>query len=334
MARKALLIGVDNYPGKWALPSCVNDCDKLANILANNINPDGKSESPNFDVIKLTDCRSAEEAEQAIRDVFEFVGQDVSLFYFSGHGYVDANNNGQILFPKNMKSGNTVKGLLMKDIMDIVTLSKVNNKIVILDCCHSGKISNDNIHSNMATLPDGCTILSACHPKQTAKASIFNSEFTYLLIQALSGEAADYLGNITVGGVYSYIDKSMGWYGQRPIFKTNITSFIPLRIVKPAIELATMQEGLLLFGGADESIKLDPSYEYTTYEDQEEALKSNPKVKAFKTLQKLESIGFVVPVDEEHMYWAAMKKKSCRLTKIGQYYWKLENDRRLKKWKK
>lgn len=325
MARKALLIGVDDYPGKWALPNCVRDCEELEKVLSKNL--DGKN-SPNFDVIQLPNCESAEVAEQAIRELFESVGQDVSLLYFSGHGYIDANNNGQILFPKNMKRGNTYKGLLMKDIMDIVSESKVNNKIVILDCCNSGAIGNDK-HNNVAVLPDGCTILTACHPKQIANATISYSLFTNLLIQGLNGEAADYLGHITVGGIYAYIDKSMGWFGQRPIFKTNITSFVSLRNVEPKVGLDILKQGLKMFDKAEDCFNLDPSYEYTTYADQDEALMSNPKVRIFKILQKLESIGFVEPVDEEHMYWAAMNEKSCRLTKIGQYYWKLEKDGRI-----
>ena len=52
-------------------------------------------------------------------------------------------------------------------------------------------------------------------------------------------------------------------------------------------------------------------------------------VKIFQTLQKLTSIGFVEPVDEDHMYFAAMNQKACRLTAIGKYYWRLVSKRRI-----
>jgi len=52
-------------------------------------------------------------------------------------------------------------------------------------------------------------------------------------------------------------------------------------------------------------------------------------VKKFKILQKLQSIGFIEPVGEEFMYFAAMKSKSCRLTVLGQYYWKLVKNNRI-----
>jgi hypothetical protein len=46
-------------------------------------------------------------------------------------------------------------------------------------------------------------------------------------------------------------------------------------------------------------------------------------------LQKLQSIGFVKPVDEEFMYFAAMKSKTCILTELGKYYWRLVKDGRI-----
>ena len=48
-------------------------------------------------------------------------------------------------------------------------------------------------------------------------------------------------------------------------------------------------------------------------------------MKIFAELQKLEGVGLVVPVEEEHMYFAAMKSKGCELTSIGKQYWRLVN---------
>ena len=54
---------------------------------------------------------------------------------------------------------------------------------------------------------------------------------------------------------------------------------------------------------------------------------SDDNVKIFSDLQKLEGIGLVTPVEEEHMYYAAMHSKSCRLTSIGKQYWRLVDKR-------
>lgn len=51
---------------------------------------------------------------------------------------------------------------------------------------------------------------------------------------------------------------------------------------------------------------------------------ANPSnTSVFLDLQKLEGIGLVVPVGEEHMYFAAMNSKSCKLTSLGKQYWRL-----------
>ena len=50
-------------------------------------------------------------------------------------------------------------------------------------------------------------------------------------------------------------------------------------------------------------------------------------VLVFKDLQKLQSVGLVVPVDSEYMYFAAMESKACRLTALGNHYWRLVKDK-------
>ena len=52
-------------------------------------------------------------------------------------------------------------------------------------------------------------------------------------------------------------------------------------------------------------------------------------VKVFKDLQKMEGVGLVVPVGEEHMYYAAMNSTACRLTALGAQYWRLAKEKKL-----
>ena len=68
---------------------------------------------------------------------------------------------------------------------------------------------------------------------------------------------------------------------------------------------------------------LDPSYEDTVEGyDPENA-------RILKDLQKMEGVGLVVPVGEEHMYYAAMNSAACRLTALGAQYWRLAKERKL-----
>ena len=52
-------------------------------------------------------------------------------------------------------------------------------------------------------------------------------------------------------------------------------------------------------------------------------------VKILKDLQKYVSIGLVQPVDEDHMYYAAMHSKSCRLTPLGKHFWYLVSQKKI-----
>ena len=258
---------------------------------------------------------------------------DVALLYFSGHGYVNT-TGAEIVFPKDIITvEHYYKGIQMDDIMSIVNKSKVKNKIIIFDCCHSGAIGKYDIRQDRSELGAGVSILTACREDETAMEMGGHGVFTELLCDALNGGAADFCGNITIGGIYAYIDRSFGAWEQRPVFKTNVTEFIPLRTVQPSVELTYIRELTSLFANAETELMLDPSFEKSNDPSVEHKCISpyanKVNVKKFTTLQKLQSIGFVRPVDEEHMYYAAMNRKACRLTALGKYYWRLVDNGRI-----
>ncbi len=335
MAKKALLIGINDYPEGYELRGCVNDSMAIESAL--KFNEDG---SLNFGTKNLNNCKSASIAEREIKKLFQDNGTiDMALLYFSGHGFVDANDNGQIVFPNSIEADSSCKGIYMSNIMKIVRSSTIRNKIVIFDCCHSAKLAygDDCKGSTIAVLPEGCSILSACRSEEVAIERDGQGLFTSLLLQALKGESADYLGNITAGGIYAYIDKCLSEWEQRPVFKTNVSSFAVIKKVNPKVPTEIIKRGMNLFAedenGLPKDFPLNPSFEDTNDPNVEhkytEPYATTENIKKFKILQKLQSIGFVEPVDADYMYFAAMESKSCRLTKVGQYYWKLAKDGRL-----
>lgn len=86
------------------------------------------------------------------------------------------------------------------------------------------------------------------------------------------------------------------------------------------------------FPNSSDEFKLNPSFEFTNDPSyQHEVVKPYAKaenVAMLKELQLFESVGLVEPVGEEHMYFAAMKSKSCKLTALGLHYWRLAKDTR------
>lgn len=325
MRKKALLIGINNYPNGNELYGCVDDAKELSSILERN-----GDYSKNFDTKCLLDVSSTSKAKQAIEELFKD-DDDCALLYFSGHGFINS-TGGEIVFPDNCTSDSCYKGLEMSTIMQIANRSKVKNKIIILDCCHAGNIA-ENIDSANSELHEGVSILTACRKDETALEMGGHGVFTELLCDALRGGASDFSGNITIGGIYAYIDRSFGCWEQRPVFKTNVCEFSPLRTVSPKVANDVIRELINLFNSAGEEFFLDPSFEDTNApEIEHKVIKpfANPDhVKQFKLLQKLQSIGFVEPVGEEFMYFAAMNSKSCRLTALGQYYWHLVKNNRI-----
>ncbi len=204
---------------------------------------------------------------------------------------------------------------------------------MILDCCYSGKFGESSvIQSNESILGEGVTIMTSSTRDAVAVEVNGQGLFTSLFLQGLRGSAADITGKITPAGIYAFIDQSLGAWQQRPIFKTNISHFISIREIEPRVPKSILRKLGQYFSSPSDEFSLDPSFEFTnTPEYAHEVIKPYAKqenVNIFKDLQLFESVGLIEPVDEEHMYFAAIRSKSCKLTALGLHYWKLSKDTR------
>jgi hypothetical protein len=279
--------------------------------------------SPNFSVKLLTapsDSIGRAELRGAIERLFE--GDcDICLFYFSGHGLIKS-TGGYIVTPDAKKYD---EGVSMDDILTLANQSKAKDKVILLDCCHSGALGTPTITgSNVAQLREGLSVLTASRDSESALEIDGKGVFTALVVDALQGGAADLRGHVTSGSIYAYVDQALGPWDQRPIFKTNVTRFTSLRSITPPVPFETLRKICTYFPNPQDEHALDPSYEFT---ETARAIPAN--VAILKDLQKFVSVGLVVPVGEEHMYFATMNSKSCRLTALGYQYWRLINENRL-----
>lgn len=314
--RKALVVGIDDYPNA-PLTGCINDATAVAQFLRKN--GDG---SPNFDVLQKDNIQTKAELKSMIKELFDS-SVEIALFYFSGHGCKN-DVDGYIVTPDYSKDD---EGVPMTEILSIVNKSKALNKVVILDCCYSGTFGNGALSDKLTEISEGVTILTASMEDQTSRESGGHGVFTNLLLEALSGGAANINGNITPGSIYSYIDQALDAWEQRPVFKTNTHSFVKLRTVVPSIDLSILRNIVEYFPTSSSEFSLDPSFEYTNSLDYNhkviEPYSNSKNVKIMKELQQMESVGLVKPVNEDHMYYAAMNSTGCRLTALGYHYWQL-----------
>ncbi|MGG7035704.1 MAG: caspase domain-containing protein [Flavobacterium sp.] len=322
--KKALIIGINNYP-THPLRGAINDAKIISELLEINGN-----EYKNFEVKTIYDVKSKSDLLTEISNFFDVnITADMALLYFAGHGYVNE-LGGYIVTPDHKRYD---EGIAMHDILNLANRSKIRNKIIILDCCKSGFFGTATENGSIIEIKTGTTILTACREDEPAKEINGHGVFTNLLIEGLKGGAADVRGHISPGGLYAYIDQSLGAHEQRPVFKTNVTEFVELRNVIPQVPPNTLRKITKYFNNSSDSLQLDPSFENTNSNDVEHKVikpYANPEnVLIFKDLQKLESIGLIVPVGEEHMYFAAMKSKECKLTPLGQHYWRLVSEGRI-----
>lgn len=322
--RKALVIGINNYPNGNELKGCVNDASAFSGIIT--ANGDG---SPNFDVKLETDVPTKSDLKGLIKELFR--GDcETALLYFSGHGFID-DIGGYIVTPDYKPND---EGVSMDEILSIANESKAQNRVIILDCCHSGAMgSPKTLGSKTAHIVEGVSILTASKDIESAIEINGHGVFTNLLLNALQGGAADLRGHITPGSVYAYIDQALGPWDQRPVFKTNITRFTSLRTVTPQVPLEILRKLIEYFPTPQDEFPLDPSFEDTNAPKVEHKIiephAKEENVAVFKHLQKFQGVGLVVPVDEQYMYFAAMNSTSCKLTALGYHYWRLVKDKRI-----
>lgn len=321
--RKALVVGINDYPNPDnKLTSSVNDANTIATLLDRNFD-----DSKNFAVMKLLD-------EEATRDnILQFLCKtfdeetDTGVFYFSGHGF-DNKEDGQIV---TYDFDDINLGVKFKEINEIVKNSKCKNKIIILDCCFAGKVCNYQAIGDTTVLPKGTTILTSCNEREVSYEGKENSVFTELLICALNGGASDIFGRVTPASIYSYIDSCLGEFEQRPLFKSYVSSFAPLRQTEPKITIKEMKKATELFKKPTDRYQLDPSYEPTNFlgskrigkKDLKEPYCTPEHTEIFALLQKAAQNGLIKPTREEHMFYAAMNSDTCELTKLGIQYWTL-----------
>ena len=140
MAKRALCIGINNYPGTHMdLAGCVNDANDWAGELA----------SRGFSVAKLLDAAATKAAMEAAfkKHIGEAVSGDVVVITYSGHGTYVPDTDGdesdrldEALCPYDIQKGGGP--LIDDDIHEMFLARKPGVRLVLIaDSCHSGTVT-------------------------------------------------------------------------------------------------------------------------------------------------------------------------------------------------
>ena len=159
-AKRALVVGVDQYDDPWQLNGCVNDALAIADILRE------KFDFSHDDITLLTD---AEATKDAILDAFDDLidatnAGDVVVFYFAGHGSQlaamrkvgKASGFSTALCPVDVTHPGPELYYILDDeiherLMDLA--ERTSYITVIVDACHSGTVTRDLFGDRVRGMP-------------------------------------------------------------------------------------------------------------------------------------------------------------------------------------
>jgi len=333
MIKKALVVGIDEYENFNNLDGCVNDAIEVAERFKYQ---GDEAASSNYEVKTLVEDVSARRLLAELNYLFKEDADSV-VFYFAGHGMFDESSDfGYIV---SQEGRDPSFGVNLDTIANLASAAypSIKSSVIILDCCYSGQVADGSRlnNNNYAKIGTGVTILTASTEGQLALETEDGSHglFTSILLDGLDGAAADVLGDVTAASLYSHVDRTLGNFEQRPLYKANVKAFTSLRRVKTEITKFDLCKLPSLFNSAEERYMLGPMCEPMKLRgDQAEVTKHIPfdqeEHDKYKFLQKLRNNRIVAPNTKKDMYWEAVKgwsesdqkTGSCSLTKLGQHY--------------
>ena len=329
--RKALVVGIDDYPTA-PLSGCVNDAIEIASKLETN--GDG---SPNFAVVRITSNEvhvTSKKLMEALEALFSGDAETV-LFYFAGHGVVDPVTNAGYIITRDGEKPNW--GVSLHELLSLANKAspRINSSVIVLDSCQSGfagQVTGLGEDGQVSVIGNGVTILTACHREGYAAEENGHGAFTSILLDGLNGASADVIGRITPASLYAHVDQTLGPWDQRPIYKANVQSFITLRQVDSKVPLEVLRRLPQYFPDPTDVYALDPSCE-PNRDEETERLRNIPvdeeSERIYRQLQQCNRVGLVVPVNQPHMWHAAVHSTGCKLTAAGAHYRKLAEMKRI-----
>ncbi|MDM8559508.1 caspase family protein [Candidatus Parabeggiatoa sp. HSG14] len=195
MKRQALVIGINEYLHLTDLKSAANDAEAIATIL---------EEQGNFEVTRLPSCKDENNRERVhprpdsqkamtlrrltdkIKNFFNPQGEqipEIALLFFAGHGLVNEEfgEYHNFLATVDTDPESEIWGYHLDKLQKSLKFSKIPEKIVWLDACHSGALIRD-FESQSNT--KWC-LISAAPDHDVAKESQRQGVLTAALLKAL-----------------------------------------------------------------------------------------------------------------------------------------------------
>jgi len=344
MSRDALVVGINTYRYLQALQSPAHDAEAIAQVLqtygefrVQRLPEIVQSEQPHIGKTTPVTLRTL---ETALVNLFKPKGRNIphtALFYFSGHGIQkDAGIQEGYLAVSDAQPDAGFYGLSLFWLRRLLQESPVRQRIVILDCCHSGELGNPpsiNLQSErspLTLLRENVTIMAASLSTQVSLESGGHGLFSQALIDALNGGAADHFGEISTASIYAYVDRRFGAWQQRPVYKAHSSKMNVLRKVQPLIATADLLQIKELFSSPDYKYPMDPEYEPEDEHGNKHEPVNEAKFEITRLFKKYRDAGLLKSSDSTlQLYWVARTSSTVELTPKGRECWWLVANKKI-----
>jgi hypothetical protein len=218
--RVALIIAMDQYKSLPKLAAPTRDANTLKEVLENK-------DIGRYDVKVISNKDHAETIEKISGFCSEGIEPgDLLLIYYSGHGIIDDRKRLYLTAIDTEREKNKLKvnGISSTIIREILHDCRARKKILILDCCFSGAISEemDKNYYLEKYFPDDfegerglCFLTASSEIEPAYEREDGDSEkvslFTDILVRGLKSGDADANGDydITIDELFSYIEKEI-----------------------------------------------------------------------------------------------------------------------------
>ncbi|MBF2027603.1 MAG: caspase family protein [Oscillatoriales cyanobacterium C42_A2020_001] len=248
MLRDALVVGISNYQYLPVLNAPAHDAEAIAHQL---------DSTGDFRVTRLPEIIQSEklrvgiktpvtlaELEAALVKLFKPKGDTIphtALFYFSGHGLQkDAGIREGYLATSDANPSAHFYGLSLFWLRRLLQESPVRQRIILLDCCHSGEILNFLEADPGAKSGTDRLFMAASREYETAYESLNGqySVFTQALLDGLDPRRLP-TGVVTNYALTDWVSNALKGESQQPLFENSGSEIVLTRCHNPLTVLQT-----------------------------------------------------------------------------------------------
>lgn len=253
MSRDALIVGVNTYQHLPSLQAPARDAEAIAHQLQTYgefcVHRLPEVIQANTPQVGMTTQVSLRELEAALIRLFKPKGNHIpqtALFYFSGHGLQkEAGIQEGFLAVSDTNPDASFYGLSLFWLRRLLQESPVRQRIIWLDCCHSGELLNFLEADPGAHPSTDRLFMAASRDYETAYESLTSpySVFTQALLTGLDPRRVE-SGIVTQHALIDHVNQTLKTEIQRPLFESSGSEIVLTRChdraFRPAIKSSSI----------------------------------------------------------------------------------------------